>query len=205
MLFLSKPPQLDLDSEVAPTCFFCIEDFHGNTPLHCAALGGDKQITNKLIEAGVDLDASNHELDKPIHLAASVGNLDVLKALLDAGANLQGRGWLDNTALHVACQSAQVNKNFPQESIKITTFKVKIIHELLQRGLPHDVVNAHGEHPIHLAAGAHRSDNNIEHVEILLEAGVNIKKARTNEGCTAAHYAAKVEIKTILCNKTLFL
>ena len=88
---------------------FCLEDCNGNTPLHCAALGGDKQIANKLIEAGADLDASNHELDKPIHLAANVGKIDVLKVLLDAGADLQGRGWLDNTALHVACQSAQVD------------------------------------------------------------------------------------------------
>ena len=95
--------------------------------------------------------------------------------MLDTGASLEARGWLENTALHVAAQAAQVN----------------IIHELLQRGLAFDVTNAHGEHPIHLAAGSFGDAEDIRHVEILLEAGVNIKKSRTDEGCTAAHYAAK--------------
>ena len=53
------------------------------------------------------------------------------------------------------------------------------------------MINAHGEHPIHLAAGSFGNEDDIRHVEILLEAGVNIKKSRTHEGCTAAHYAAK--------------
>ena len=68
---------------------------------------------------------------------------------------------------------------------------MSIIQELLKRGLPFNVENVHGEHPIHLAAGAQGPNDDIQHVEVLLEAGVNIKKARTNEGCTAAHYAAK--------------
>ena len=68
---------------------------------------------------------------------------------------------------------------------------MSVIQELLKRGLPFDVENVHGEHPIHLASGAHGQNDDIHHVEVLLEAGVNIKKARTNEGCTAAHYAAK--------------
>ena len=67
-----------------------------------------------------------------------------------------------------------------------------IMKELMSRGLPFTVENARGEHPIHLASGARgRNKDDIEHVEVLLEAGVNIKKARTNDGCTAAHYAAR--------------
>ena len=79
------------------------EDGSGNTPLHCAALGGDtgqlvvynQQYTHtllscpipimislaavamRLVEAGAELEAANHELDRPLHLAASVGNLEV--------------------------------------------------------------------------------------------------------------------------------
>ena len=103
----------------------------------------------------------------------------MLRCLLDAGADPHSRGWLDNTALHVAAHTAQV----------------ATIQELLARGLPCDATNAHGEHAIHLAAGAHSArggEEDIRHVELLLEAGANIKKSRTNEGCTAAHYAAKV-------------
>ena len=31
----------------------------------------------RLVEAGAELEAANHELDRPLHLAASVGNLEV--------------------------------------------------------------------------------------------------------------------------------
>ena len=61
-----------------------------------------------IIQAGADLDAANHELDRPLHLAAGVGNLEVLRVLLDTGASLEAGGWLENTALHVAAQAAQV-------------------------------------------------------------------------------------------------
>ena len=67
-----------------------------------------------MIDAGAELDASNHELDRPIHLAASVGNIEVLRIILDAGADLHIKGWLENTALHVAAQSAQVSINVVQ-------------------------------------------------------------------------------------------
>ena len=54
-------------------------DCSGNTPLHCAALGGDAGIARALIMAGADLEAPNHEQDRPLHLAASVGNIEVMK------------------------------------------------------------------------------------------------------------------------------
>merc|ERR1711936_43136 len=113
-----------------------IEDGNGNFPLHCAALGGDRMIAQKLIDAGADLEASNFDHDKPLHLAATVGNLDVVCTLLDAGADIKGRGWMGNTALHCAAESAQV----------------EVMEELVNRGLAIDVTNAKGEQPVHLAA-----------------------------------------------------
>ena len=65
-------------------------------------------ITLILIQAGAELNAANHELDRPLHLAAGVGNLEVLRVILDTGGDLEARGWLQNTALHVASQAAQV-------------------------------------------------------------------------------------------------
>ena len=58
------------------------EDLEGNSPLHCAALGGDADVARALIRAGADLEAANHELDRPLHLAASVGNLEVVEVIL---------------------------------------------------------------------------------------------------------------------------
>ena len=34
-------------------------------------------VAMRLVEAGAELEAANHELDRPLHLAASVGNLEV--------------------------------------------------------------------------------------------------------------------------------
>ena len=39
-----------------------------------------------------------------------MGNLEVLRVLLDTGADLEARGWLENMALHVAAQAAQVRE-----------------------------------------------------------------------------------------------
>ena len=142
-----------------------LEDVEGNTPLHCASLGGDAEVARALIAAGADLEAVNHELDRPLHLAASVGNLEVVEVILEEGGDLYSRGSQENTALHQAAQAAQV----------------EIMEELVSRGLRIDDVNISGEHPIHLAAGVHGPHNSIRHVEFLLEAGANIKKSRTNE------------------------
>ena len=57
-----------------------------------------------------------------------------------------------------------------------------------------------GESAVHLASGARGSHGDIRHVELLLKHGSNLKKERTNEGCTAAHYAAESgtkEVRTI--------
>ena len=141
------------------------EDLEGNSPLHCAALGGDAEVARALIRAGADLEAANHELDRPLHLAASVGNLEVVEVILEEGGQLYSRGSQENTALHLAAGAAQV----------------EIMEELVKRGIKIDDVNSSGEHPVHLAAGVHGPHQTIRHVEFLLEAGANIKKSRTNE------------------------
>ena len=54
---------------------------------------------------------------------------------------------------------------------------------------------------MHLASGARGSHGDIRHVELLLRHGSNLKKERTNDGCTAAHYAAETGTKEV---RTLF-
>ena len=58
-----------------------------------------------------------------------------------------------------------------------------------------------GESAVHLASGARGSHGDIRHVELLLRHGSNLKKERTNDGCTAAHYAAETGTKEV---RTLF-
>ena len=40
-----------------------VQDVNGNTPLHCAALGGDAQVARMLLEGGADVEACNSEGD----------------------------------------------------------------------------------------------------------------------------------------------
>ena len=62
-------------------------DGNGNTPLHCAALGGHAEVAQLLVDAGADLEALNNEGDRPLHLGAGAGNLVCLKLLLQVGKN----------------------------------------------------------------------------------------------------------------------
>ena len=57
-------------------------DGNGNTPLHCAALGGHTDVAQLLVDAGADLEATNNEGDRPLHLGAGAGSLAFLKLLL---------------------------------------------------------------------------------------------------------------------------
>ena len=64
-----------------------VQDVNGNTPLHCAALGGDPEVARLLLEGGADVEAGNSEGDRPLHLAAGAGNLAVLRLLLQVGVS----------------------------------------------------------------------------------------------------------------------
>ena len=115
-------------------------DGNGNTPLHCAALGGHTDVAQFLVDAGADLEATNNEGDRPLHLGAGAGNLIFLKLLLQvsqsswqkckilsqAGASLESTGCNGNTALHCAAQNAEAD----------------VMEELIGQGLSVGLTNA---------------------------------------------------------------
>ena len=77
-----------------------------------------------------------------------------------------------------------------------------MLYTLLVYLIPAFVLFFRGESAVHLASGARGSHGDIRHVELLLKHGSNLKKERTNEGCTAAHYAAESGTKEV---RTFFL
>eukprot|EP00041_Stephanoeca_diplocostata_P035313 m.1240966 g.1240966 ORF g.1240966 m.1240966 type:complete len:638 (+) comp24673_c3_seq1:246-2159(+) len=58
----------------------------GHTPLHVAAMTGNRAAVRLLARAGADMDAVNSLGETPLHAAASAGFSHVVAELLDAGA-----------------------------------------------------------------------------------------------------------------------
>jgi len=75
-------------------------EFAGNKPLQIAALNGNDEVVQYLIDQGCQIDCANVDKDTPLIDAAENGHLEVVKLLLDAGVdplrqNLKGQQALD--------------------------------------------------------------------------------------------------------------
>ena len=68
------------------------ENSHANTALHAAAAGGaDRALLQRLVQAGVEVDATQGGGYTGLHEAASLGRADLVTLLLEAGASVQSR------------------------------------------------------------------------------------------------------------------
>ena len=56
-------------------CFGALQDWDGDTPLHCAVLAQKYESVAILLEAGADPTLLNYRLFTPIHEAARIGFL----------------------------------------------------------------------------------------------------------------------------------
>ena len=77
-----------------------VAEFAGNKPLQIAALNGNVEVVDYLIEEGCQIDCANVDKDTPLIDAAENGHVDVVKSLLSAGVdplrqNLKGQQALD--------------------------------------------------------------------------------------------------------------
>ena len=75
------------------------------TPLHAAAVQGDRMIADLLIAKGADIEAVKEGSNtRSLHQAASFGNADVVVLLLEKGAKVDVRNDLGSTPLLEAVQ-----------------------------------------------------------------------------------------------------
>ncbi|KAM3418892.1 hypothetical protein BST61_g4853 [Cercospora zeina] len=77
-----------------------LAEFAGNKPLQIAALNGNVEVVDYLIDQGCQIDCANVDKDTPLIDAAENGHLDVVHSLLRAGVdplrqNLKGQQALD--------------------------------------------------------------------------------------------------------------
>lgn len=77
-----------------------LAEFAGNKPLQIAALNGNVEVVNYLIDQGCQIDCANVDKDTPLIDAAENGHIDTVHSLLDAGVdplrqNLKGQQALD--------------------------------------------------------------------------------------------------------------
>ncbi|CAN0302000.1 unnamed protein product [Ascophyllum nodosum] len=124
------------------------------TPLHAAAVLGDKTITVELLNWGATVDIPDTEGITSLHIAAAVDNLEVALTLLRAGASTGAvqAGTL-NTPLHLAAfQGAR-----------------SVVLALLQAGAEVSTRNVNRESPLHLACMM----LDLAIVEILLSRGAD--------------------------------
>ncbi|XP_054274382.1 ankyrin repeat domain-containing protein 11 [Macrosteles quadrilineatus] len=74
----------------------------GETPLHIAAIKGDREQVRQLLERGSDPNVRDFAGWTPLHEACNHGWLEVARLLLQAGADVNARGLDDDTPLHDA-------------------------------------------------------------------------------------------------------
>ena len=85
-----------------------LRDSDGDTPLHCAAIGGKLEVAQILLKLNVEVNSRNVEGSTPLHHASRGswslprGTAAIVRLLLDYGADAQMRNLSGKTASEVA-------------------------------------------------------------------------------------------------------
>ena len=139
------------------------------TPLHHAALIGNPQIIQLLLDHHAHVNATDQSGYTPLHLASSEGHLEAVRILLDnPGINLTIKNMHGETPLHYATLIGN-----PQ-----------IIQLLLDHHAHVNATDQSGYTPLHYAAG----NGNSQIIQLLLAHGAYVN-ATDESGFTPLHIA----------------
>uniref|UniRef100_A0A8C6PAA8 CASK interacting protein 1 n=1 Tax=Nothobranchius furzeri TaxID=105023 RepID=A0A8C6PAA8_NOTFU len=81
-----------------------IQDADGLSPLHHAALSGNKELISLLLETQAAVDIKDHKGMRPLHYAAWQGKTEPMKMLLKAGSSVNGQSEEGQIPLHLSAQ-----------------------------------------------------------------------------------------------------
>ncbi|MGL5254295.1 MAG: ankyrin repeat domain-containing protein, partial [Brevinema sp.] len=109
---------------------------YGRTPLHGAAINGQKEIVEYLVGKGADVNAKNQNGDTPLHEAASRGYKEIVEYLVGKGADVNAKNDYGRTPLHGAAINGQK----------------EIVEYLVGKGADVNAKNQNGDTPLHEAA-----------------------------------------------------
>ncbi|KAJ3280086.1 palmitoyltransferase akr1, partial [Borealophlyctis nickersoniae] len=145
------------------------------TPLHGAAMLGDKDMCAWLLDNGAEVDVQDVTDNQPLHWAARGGFVDVAKLLMERGADPNAVNVERETALHVAAKSGS------------RTLVALLLENRGNEARPSlNASDRQGYTPLHNAAAKVSYDI----AEMLIDCGADVN-AVTGQKWTVLHSAAK--------------
>ncbi|XP_072770509.1 BRCA1-associated RING domain protein 1 [Nerophis lumbriciformis] len=135
----------------------------GETPLHLAAIKGDVEAVQKLLEQGADPNLKDNAGWTPLHEACNLGHVAVVQVLLSSGALVNTPGYENDSPLHDAVRNGHM----------------AVVKVLLQSGASQNVLNLHGKRPADCAVTQ-------EMLDILQEASKEATRANTSGNSPAS-------------------
>ncbi|XP_008404234.1 caskin-1-like isoform X4 [Poecilia reticulata] len=188
-----------------------IQDADGLSPLHHAALSGNKELISLLLEAQAAVDIKDHKGMRPLHYAAWQGKTEPMKMLLKTGSSVNGQSEEGQIPLHLSAQhghydgsemllqhqsnpcisdaAGKTPLDFACEFGRVAVVQLLLSSNMCAAMLEPKPSDPNGVSPLHLAA----KNGHIDVIRLLIQAGIDIN--RQSECGTALHQAA-------LCGKT---
>ncbi|XP_041642281.1 caskin-1 isoform X3 [Cheilinus undulatus] len=188
-----------------------IQDADGLSPLHHAALSGNKELISLLLEAQAAVDIKDHKGMRPLHYAAWQGKTEPMKMLLKAGSSVNGQSDEGQIPLHLSSQhghydgsemllqhqsnpcisdaAGKTPLDLACEFGRVAVVQLLLSSNMCAAMLEPKPSDPNGVSPLHLAA----KNGHIDVIRLLIQAGIDIN--RQSESGTALHQAA-------LCGKT---
>ncbi len=149
-----------------------VDQQHGNSPLHYAALNNRLENIDILLQHGAEVECYNKLQELPHQSAASKGHTEACALLLTKGLDIHHKNAEGLTALHLACKGGHAS----------------CAALLLNNGAKFGRTN-HGESELILAV----KSQSVDLVRELLQFGADVNLCNT-KGQTALHYSGKLQV-----------
>ena len=155
-----------------------VVDKCGMCPIHWAALNGQNEIIDLLLDAGGEIDVLNAGLNSALLVAASRGHDSTIQLLLQRGADMMIRNLKDRDVLFMAVLYGHRSKGL-QNALQVLQYN----------NIDFDQVDSTGAAPLHECAARNLSPP----VFMLVEAGAHVNCKHGRSGVTPLQLACSLE------------